>query len=321
MTYTIGTAFSGIGVPDLAGELLGCRTLWQIEIDEYCQRVLEKNFPDAVRYRDIHDVSGLPYVDIFIAGFPCQPFSIAGSRKGSADERYLIPEMMRVINEVRPRICILENVPHFAALNDGAEFRTLLRSLAESGYDAQWMHLSARDFGGMHERERLWIVGYTECYGHSQSSAVVNASRKPERHAATYQQSARAKSAASFAAGQILVNTSGKRREKQHAPVRRSHLGQSAWRPFARQSHRIHQSRLGRNAHGAARRLDFRPDPAPANAPQYPHEPPRATAQDTPNRAKRIKALGNGMYFWTVYHVLDAVLAWLQAQGVESATA
>src|SRR5690606_37716656 len=101
--YTVGTLFSGIGVPDLAAELLGMTTVWQVEKEPFAQKVLRKNFPNAALYGDIFEVSNLPYVDVVVAGFPCQPFSLAGKRMGEKDDRYLVPEMFRVIEEVQPR--------------------------------------------------------------------------------------------------------------------------------------------------------------------------------------------------------------------------
>jgi len=88
----------------------------------------------------------------------CQPFSVAGNRQGKDDERYLLPEMLRIIDEVQPYAVLFENVPGFPSLNDGAEFKYLLGTLAEMGFDAEWGIVGADDLGALHRRERIWIV-------------------------------------------------------------------------------------------------------------------------------------------------------------------
>lgn len=160
MVYTVGSLFSGIGGFDLAARWAGFETAWFVEREPFCQQVLSKHWPGVPVHGDIYETHDLPYVDVITAGFPCQPFSVAGKRLGSEDERFLIPEMLRVINDVQPRVVFLENVPGFASLNDGAEFKQLLRALAESGYDAQWQHLRASDVGAPHRRERWFLLAY-----------------------------------------------------------------------------------------------------------------------------------------------------------------
>ena len=160
MTYTVGSLFSGIGGIDLALEVAGFRTLYQVEKDAFCRRVLEKRFPHAERHEDIFDCHDLPPADVIAGGFPCQPFSVAGRRQGDKDPRFLIPEMMRVIAEVQPRVILLENVAGFASLTDGSAFKQLLRALADLRYDAEWGHLRAGDVGAPHRRERWFLVAY-----------------------------------------------------------------------------------------------------------------------------------------------------------------
>lgn len=162
MTLTIGSLFSGIGGIDLAFQNAGFDVAWQVEIDDFCQKVLAKHFPEAQRHTDIHECHNLPYVDVITAGFPCQPFSVAGLRKGADDERFLVPEMIRIINECQPQMVFLENVSGFASLNDGDEFKQLLRAFAEMGFDAQWGHPRASDTGAPHQRERWFAVLYPQ---------------------------------------------------------------------------------------------------------------------------------------------------------------
>jgi DNA (cytosine-5)-methyltransferase 1 len=109
---------------------------------------------------DVKTFDGKPWrgkVDVISAGFPCQPFSLAGQRKGDADERNLWPDTIRIIREVRPRYCLLENVP---GLRSHPYFGTILGDLAASGYDCRWDCIPASACGAPHQRDRLWIVAY-----------------------------------------------------------------------------------------------------------------------------------------------------------------
>jgi DNA (cytosine-5)-methyltransferase 1 len=102
-------------------------------------------------------------VDLVCGGFPCQPHSLAGRRKGSQDERDLWPEFARIIRELRPRWVLAENVPGLLSIDAGRFFGGILRDLAACGYDAEWDCLPASAFGAPHRRDRIWLVAYAEC--------------------------------------------------------------------------------------------------------------------------------------------------------------
>ena len=158
---TFGSAFSGIGGFDLGLERAGWACRWQIEIDEYRRKILERHWPNVERRADIRtDTDGLERVDLIAAGFPCQPFSVAGRNRGEDDERNLWPETIRLIRQVGPQLALLENVPN---LLSHQYFGTILGDLAEAGYDAEWFCVKASDFGASQRRDRLFIVAYTEC--------------------------------------------------------------------------------------------------------------------------------------------------------------
>ena len=157
---TIGSLFSGIGGLELGLERAEMETKWQVEYDNYCQLILKKHWPDVKRYGDIYGVKGeeLERVDVVCGGFPCQPFSHAGKRKGTADSRWLWPEFLRIVREVRPKWVIIENVPGLLSIDSGRVFSGILRDLAESGYDAEWRVVSAQMLGARHRRERVFVV-------------------------------------------------------------------------------------------------------------------------------------------------------------------
>ena len=160
MNITHGSLFSGIGAVDLAFEKLGIKTAWQVEIDDYANRILELRFPDAKRIRDVtkwQPGSG-DRVDILSGGFPCQDLSnAANNRKGLSGERSgLWWEMLRIIERTTPTVVLIENVPN---LRRNGLWEVLL-GLAELGYDAEWSIISAEQFGLAHRRNRLFIVAY-----------------------------------------------------------------------------------------------------------------------------------------------------------------
>jgi DNA (cytosine-5)-methyltransferase 1 len=154
------------------------RTVAYVEIEPYRQelikaRIRDGYLDDAPIFADIRTFSGLEWlgvVDIITAGFPCQPFSTAGRRKGEADERNLWPDTARVIGEVRPPFALLENAGiHLRKGSLPAYAYTVLADLAEMGYDAIWGVVSARDVGASHLRERWWCLAYPGCeYQHIQ---------------------------------------------------------------------------------------------------------------------------------------------------------
>ena len=160
---THGSLFSGIGGFDLGFERAGIQTLWQVENDPYAVKVLERHWPNVKRYGDIKAIEweAVEVPDIVSGGFPCQPVSVAGKRRGADDERWLWPEFARCLRVLRPRYAVLENVPGLLALG----FGDVLGDLAALGYDAEWDCIPAAAFGAPHLRYRVWVVAYAEGCG------------------------------------------------------------------------------------------------------------------------------------------------------------
>lgn len=156
--------FSGIGGLDIAAEMAGFQTVGQCELADYPTKVLEKHWPDVPRWRDIrtltqeafYERTGMHTVDIISGGFPCQPFSVAGKQKGKEDDRYLWPEMLRVVRELAPRWVVGENVPGILRLAAA----DVIESLEREGYHAVVFDFEAAAVGAPHRRERIAFVAH-----------------------------------------------------------------------------------------------------------------------------------------------------------------
>jgi DNA (cytosine-5)-methyltransferase 1 len=187
---TVGSLFSGIGGFDLGLERAGHEILWQVEWDAYCQKVLAKHWPDVPCHGDIHEVGShnLEKVDMICGGFPCQPVSVAGKRKGQDDDRWLWPEFGRLICELRPKYVLVENVPGLLVRGMG----DVLGDLSEFGYDAEWGCVSAKSVGAPHLRKRIFIIAHansTTSRGRGVPGDVGDKGRKASKNGGTCLQS------------------------------------------------------------------------------------------------------------------------------------
>lgn len=154
----IGSLCSGYGGLDMAVEAFyGAETIWMSDNDKSASKVIEERWkmPNLGDLKRVNWLNVEP-IDILTAGYPCQPFSNAGLRKGSNDSRHLWPSIKEIIGTLRPSVVILENVGGHLTLG----FKEVLQDLTEIGYDARWQIVRASDAGAPHRRERLFVVAY-----------------------------------------------------------------------------------------------------------------------------------------------------------------
>lgn len=213
--------FSGIGGFSLAAEWAGMETMAFVEIGEFQQRVLRARWPDVPIYSDVTklcrraydceptdddsgnvwcprcsadfgdcecvgtdeftDTHGFP--DVITGGVPCQPASLVGKRHGTSDIRWMWPDTLRIIRELRPRFAVLENPRALLSLEQGNAFRGILGAFADLGYDVQWDVVSAAALGAGHRRERLWILASdADCSGLERYAGNGETGRRQEAH-------------------------------------------------------------------------------------------------------------------------------------------
>jgi DNA (cytosine-5)-methyltransferase 1 len=204
--------FSGIGGFSLGLESTGYfQTIAFVEKDKFCRKVLQKNFNNIPIEEDIRNVRGSNYAaDVITGGFPCQPFSVAGKRKGTADDRYLWDETIRVVAECKPRWFIGENVEGLININNGMVLRQVQTDLEEQGFQVQCIVIPASGIGAWHQRKRIWIVAYS----------YNNGSYRSQRNE-TEQSCNEQKNRLSFRNDKDVPNSSSKRSSSQSIGVNR----------------------------------------------------------------------------------------------------
>jgi DNA (cytosine-5)-methyltransferase 1 len=157
--------FSGIGGFSVGLEAASMQTVAFCEINPFCRQILKKHWPSVPIFSDItvidkEDLKALPRIDVIAGGFPCQDISVAGKQKGIAAKRSgLWKEFARLINEIRPKYAIIENVANLRSTG----LISVLQDLWAIGYDAQWHCIPASAFGAPHRRDRIWIIAYPAC--------------------------------------------------------------------------------------------------------------------------------------------------------------
>jgi DNA (cytosine-5)-methyltransferase 1 len=164
MTLNTLELFAGIGGLGLGLQRAGMNVVGQVELDPFCRQVLARHWPGVPQHDDVRTAvdwwrgSVRPPIDVVAGGFPCQPFSPAGRRRGVADERWGWPWMADVVRAVRPRFVLVEN--SVGLVRDDTAFGWMLGDLHELGFDAEWSVVSACSVGAPHTRERLFVLAY-----------------------------------------------------------------------------------------------------------------------------------------------------------------
>jgi DNA (cytosine-5)-methyltransferase 1 len=311
--------FSGaIDGLSIAFEMANIRVTHHVEYDTFCCANLRRLHPEStVIEGDIRQLKELPYADVIFGGPPCQGFSLAGDRNGFADERYLWPEMYRLIQVVRPQCVLVENV-RGAASGDNL-IDAILCDLESIGYTGGAFLIPACLFGAPHERYRVFIVAYTERFGHEGARTIPQYSSNTKRDTAAHQQGRNAKPNANLSSRSILGNTHAKRLQREW----RFRSESASARRFKRQSKRSdrhtwrtrsYESRLGRTFDGRTYwlvKLGFPGFPAGQGVYQHAFEPARTIAEKRPYHKERIQALGNAIVWQQAYPFAQAIATYL----------
>ena len=296
--------FSGIGGFALAGQWVwgdDHEIVGFCEIDKYCHKVLNKNFPGVPIYEDIQQLNGKDFndIDLITGGFPCTDISLAGRGKGLIDEETgektrsgLWFEMLRIISEVRPRFALIENVP-MLTIRGGTR---VVADLTKIGYDAEWTIIGADDVGAWHKRKRIWIVAYPQEFSNSNSSRHIY--RQTKKQSAKRGFDALGQSEPSSTHDKDVSNSISKRgcgrnTQRQNAEDVRELRGSEKF------GKRNTKQRVGGVANGLSDRLDRYWIREPEGIPRV------ATGQT--NRVQRLKGLGNAIVPQVAYKVMRMI--------------
>ena len=160
-----GSLFSGIGGFDFAAERMGWENIFHCELNPFCNKILNYYWPNAHSHTNISETNFSVYngqIDILTGGFPCQPYSVAGKRKGKDDERHLWPEMLRAIREIEPKWIVGENVRGLVSWNGGMVFDEVCADLETENYTVLPFILPAAGVNAPHRRDRIWFIAYRD---------------------------------------------------------------------------------------------------------------------------------------------------------------
>jgi DNA (cytosine-5)-methyltransferase 1 len=301
----IGSLCSGYGGLDMAVEAyFNAETLWMSDNDKYASIVIKERWglPNLGNLKEV-DWTTVKPIDILTAGYPCQPFSNAGLRKGLNDERHIWPSIKEIISQVRPNIVILENVRGHLTIG----FKEVLQDLTEIGYDARWSIVRASDVGAPHRRERLFVLAQPS-NTNSQRSIIRGQNQAGNQRESQSQ---------SIWSGEIIANSTGEglqRYRRQETRFRSQSIANTYWdeqqrdRPTQRLGSRFNtQSEM---------RLQRTPNPLDLNnklSPkfvEYMMGLPAGWVTDLDiSRSQQLKLLGNGVVPQQAYKAINQLMA------------
>ncbi|WP_302104903.1 DNA cytosine methyltransferase [Polycladomyces zharkentensis] len=287
--------FSGIGGFSLAAHWAGIKTVAFCEIDPYCRQVLSRHWPQVPIYKDVREITRERLekdgvidddrtIGLICGGPPCQPFSVAGKKRGINDERHLWPEMYRIVRELRPPWVLIENVVGFVKL----ALDLIIDDLENEDYETRTFIIPACAVGAPHRRDRVWIVAHT-------SRELSHRSRQTRQGWPEYPDG-----------GETVADTKSERWEKFNSPTVNERLGLDPGSGDQERSFRQTQRRMGRSTDGLSDWLDGHRWPAAFGSVQHDWEPPRVATGVT-NRVPRLKALGNAIVPQVAYQILRAI--------------
>lgn len=345
--FTAFSLFSGIGGIDLAFEREGFEIIGQVEIDDYCNRVLSKHWPHVPRWYDVKSVTrktiearhrlryGAPRaIDVLFGGFPCQDISIAGKQAGISEETRsgLFYELARLVGELRPKYVFLENVANILTVG-GTD---VVGTLTALGYDCEWGVVPASAVGASHRRERWFCVAYPMRGRHSESAALGQSAYDQQRDVETRCAEWGEIAGGIVASGEILayanqrgLGTESHQRQVWDVPAGSNGILVNAQRKGLQGQNgeniqsggftqsgggKQPQSRMGGIFDGLSFRLDTSRFPSPPGQTPKEWEAPRTTQK---RQADRIKALGNAVVPQVIQPFARAIHAALEAQPAE----
>ena len=326
--------FSGIGGFSLGLESTGFfKTIAFVEKDKFCQKVLRKNFPNIPIEDEVRNVKGERFkADVITGGFPCQPFSVAGKRRGTEDDRFLWDETIRIVSEQKPKWFIGENVEGIINIQDGMVFRQIHDDLESEGFEVQSLVIPASGVGAWHQRKRVWIIANSNnngSYRQERNKTIKSSNQSKDRlfvgddKDVSNTESVRGssdnnngRSTQSNRESRVQSESGGERSSKgtgedvPHSGSERGRSGQTdrqdaedARELTGSQEHREGNTQpgLGGMDDGVSSRLDghqgFITEP----------DIPRV-AEKIPDRVNRLKALGNSIVPQIIYHIGMAIL-------------
>ena len=276
--------FTGIGGLDLAAEWAGFETVLQVEREPFALQVLENHWPDVPRITDVREVTSGAItgpVTVVSGGFPCQPFSAAGKRRGTDDDRYLWPELLRIVEELRPTWVVGENVSGLLSIDEGMEIDRMLASLETRDYTPWVLHYPAAGVGASHRRDRVFIVAYSQSKRNNEQGHEQFQSRKIQVSVGrSYSNMAHA--------GSVRCVWSKEPENEQQSRIAGS-FASSKWRGT--------ESSMGGMVDGLSSWMDGEPDGLPR------------VATGVKDKAARLKALGNAVVPAQAYPIFAAIAA------------